>query len=143
MQISRTAIAAAAVCAVAVAAIASVTNAAATAAAVTNAAAMNAVSATFAACLLVDCCVPQLLPLFPPPLPAPPLPLLAVDVIGNGGDCGKGCGRNGGSGGRCVRSFSGRMFKILLIKSNILNIKLGQGEWGSQNGTDRWIDPRL
>ncbi len=39
------------------------------------------------------------------------------------------------------RSFSGVMFKILHIKSNILNIKLDK-EGGSQNETDRWIDPR-
>jgi hypothetical protein len=30
---------------------------------------------------------------------SPPLPLLlAANVIGNGGDCGNGCGGNGGSG---------------------------------------------
>ena len=33
------------------------------------------------------------------------------------------------------------MFKILLIKINILYIKLGQGG-GSQNGMDRWIGLR-
>ena len=55
----------------------------------------------------------------------PPLPLLATDVIGDGSDCGNSCGGNGGSGndGAC-RSFSGVMFKILHITSNILNIKL-------------------
>ena len=53
------------------------------------------------------------------------MPLLATDVIGDGSDCGNSCGGNGGSGndGAC-RSFSGVMFKILHIKSNILNIKL-------------------
>jgi len=54
------------------------------------------------------------------------LPLLLVaDVIGDGGDCGNGCGRNGdiNNGGE-FRSFSGVMFKILQIKINILNIKL-------------------
>ena len=53
------------------------------------------------------------------------MPLLAADVIGDGSNCGNGCGRNGGSvNNGTFRSFSGVMFKILHIKSNILNIKL-------------------
>jgi len=53
------------------------------------------------------------------------LPLLAADVIGDGGDCGNDCGGNGGSGDDgAFRSFPGLIFKILHIKSNILNIKL-------------------
>ena len=47
----------------------------------------------------------------------PPLPLLAADVIGDGSDCGNGCGGNGGSGdGGAFRSFSGVMFKIYILK---------------------------
>jgi hypothetical protein len=47
------------------------------------------------------------------------LPLLAADVIGDGGDCGKGCGGNGGSGdGGALRNSSGVMFKILNINRN-------------------------
>ena len=57
----------------------------------------------------------------PPPLPL----LLAADVIGDGGDCGNSCSGNRGSGYDGVfRSFSEVMFKILHIKSNILNIEL-------------------
>jgi hypothetical protein len=63
------------------------------------------------------------------------LPLLAADVIGDGGDCGNGCGGNGSSGDNgAFRSFSGVMFKILHIKSNILNIKLTRRGGGLQNG---------
>ena len=59
----------------------------------------------------------------PPPLPL----LLAADVLGDGGDCGNGCSRNGDSGyGGEFRSFSGVIFIILHIKSNILNIKLDE-----------------
>ena len=53
------------------------------------------------------------------------MPLLAADVIGDGDNCGNRCGGNGGSGNDgALRYFSGVMFKILHIKSNILNIKL-------------------
>jgi len=63
------------------------------------------------------------------------LPLLAADVIGDGSDCGNGCGRNGGiDDNGTFRSFSGVMFKILHIKSNILNIKLDKEGGGSPNG---------
>ena len=71
----------------------------------------------------------------------PPLPLLATDVIGDGNNCGNSCGGNGGSGndGAC-RSFSGVMFKILHITSNILNIKLDKEGGGSQNGRGNGSD---
>jgi len=63
----------------------------------------------------------------------PPLPLLAANVIGDSRDCGNGCGGNGGSGdGGAFRSFSGMMFKILHIKSKILNIKLDKKEGGGR-----------
>ena len=65
------------------------------------------------------------------------MPLLAADVIGDGDDCGNGCGGNGGSGDNgAFRSFSKVMFKILHIKSNILNIKLDKERGRSQNGRD-------
>jgi hypothetical protein len=51
-----------------------------------------------------------------------------------GNNCGKGCGRNGCSDDDgAFRSFTGVMFKILLIKSNILNIKLDEEGGVSQN----------
>ena len=104
-------------------AIAAVATATATPAAVTAATAMNAVSvAVTAICWLIVVCPHHCLRCLPPSLP-----LLAADVIGNGGDCGNGCGGNGGSGNNgAFRSFSGLMFKILHIKSNILNIKLDE-----------------
>ena len=65
------------------------------------------------------------------------MPLLAADVIGDGDDCGNGCGGNGGSGDNgAFRSFSKVMFKILHIKSNILIIKLDKERGRSQNGRD-------
>jgi hypothetical protein len=88
---------------------------------------MNAVSVTVAAiCWLNVVCPCHCLYFCRRCLP-PPLPLLAANVIGKGGDCGNGCGGNGGSGkDGAFRSFSGVMFKILHIKSNILNIKLDE-----------------
>jgi hypothetical protein len=70
-------------------------------------------------------------PLFPPPLPAP--------TIATGGcrcHWQRRCGGNGRSGdNEAFRSFFGVMFKILHIKSNILNIKLdeegGGAEWNA------------
>jgi hypothetical protein len=48
------------------------------------------------------------------------LALLTANVIGEGGDCGNGCGGNGGSSNDgAFRYFSGVMFKILHIKSDI------------------------
>jgi hypothetical protein len=59
---------------------------------------------------------------------------MAADVIGDSEDCGNGCSRNGvSSNGGAFRSFSGLMFKILNIKSNILNIKLDE-EGGRRMG---------
>jgi len=117
--------------------IATVATAAATAAAIAAATATNVVSvAVTAICWLIvvcpHCCLcfrrrRRCLP--------PPLPLLAADVIGDGDDCGNGCGGNGGSSDNgAFRSFSRVMFKILHIKSNILNIKPDKEGGGSQNG---------
>ncbi len=51
--------------------------------------------------------------------------MLAANVIGKGGNCGNGCGGNGGSGDDgAFRSVSEVMFKILYVKSSILNINL-------------------
>jgi hypothetical protein len=59
---------------------------------------------------------------------------MAANVIGDGKDCGNGCRGNGvSSNGGAFRSFSGVMFKILHIKSNILNIKLDE-EGGRRMG---------
>jgi hypothetical protein len=96
---------------------------------------MNAVSVTVAAiCWLNVVCPCHCLYFCRRCLP-PPLPLLAANVIGKGGDCGNGCGGNGGSGkDGAFRSFSGVMFKILHIKSNILNIKLDE-----EGGVTEWM----
>jgi hypothetical protein len=88
---------------------------------------MNAVSVAVAATFWLIVVCPRHCLCFRSRCLPPPLPLLAADVIGDGGDCGNGCDRNGNSGNdRAFRSFSRVMFKILHIKSNILNIKLDE-----------------
>jgi hypothetical protein len=134
MYFSCTTVAAATVCTTAIATIAAFATAADTAAAIAVAAATNAVSVAIPA-LLVDCCVPPHCHSLRCRCLLPPLPLLAADFIGDGGNCGNGCGGKDGSGNcRAFRSFSGVMFKILHIKSNILNIKLDKEGGGCRMG---------
>ena len=126
-------------------------------AAVAAAAATNAVSvAVNDICWLIVVC-PRCCLCFRRRCLPPPFPLLAADVIGDGGNCGDGCGGDGGRGDDgAFRSFSGMMFKILHIKCYILNIKLDEEGGGrrmdvaaavtmrattvttSGNGNDKW-----